>query len=54
LDGELLLLEAATGKVVGRRRGHDGWTTGLAFSPDGAYLASVGWDGAVRIWRIVR
>jgi WD40 repeat protein len=31
-------------------RGHTSWVYGLAFSPDGARLASGGWDKTIKIW----
>ncbi len=30
--------------------GHEGVVSGLAYAPDGKTLASVSWDGAVRLW----
>ncbi len=33
-------------------KGHSGWVTGLAFSPDGLRLASGSWDQTVKFWEV--
>jgi serine/threonine protein kinase/sugar lactone lactonase YvrE len=33
---------------------HSGWVCDIALSPDGKYLASVGWDGTVKLWHVSR
>lgn len=33
---------------------HSGWVCGISLSADGKYLASVGWDGTVKIWNVAK
>jgi hypothetical protein len=37
--GELRLWDVATGKLVHEFKGHEGWTSGAAFTPDGKYTS---------------
>jgi hypothetical protein len=47
--GELKTRDS-TGEEVARLEGHTNYVFSLAFSPDGATLASGSGDGTVRIW----
>ncbi len=50
--GEFQAIEwdASTGKELVRFTGHTGTITGVAFSPDGKWLATSSYDRSVRIW----
>jgi WD40 repeat protein len=54
-DPTIQLRDAATGKIVGRLKGHNGGAvTALAFSPDSKILASGGRDATVLLWEVSR
>jgi WD40 repeat protein/DNA-binding SARP family transcriptional activator len=44
-----LVFDAHTGERIATLAGHEDWTPGLAFAPDGRLVTS-GWDGTARIW----
>jgi len=49
-DGTIAVWEADTGRLVLRRADHTGSVRWVAFSPDGAKLASCGFDRNIRVW----
>jgi WD40 repeat protein len=49
-DGDVHLWDVASGKELGRLRGHEGRALGLRFAPDGKRLTTWGLDRTVRSW----
>jgi WD40 repeat protein len=52
--GELVLIDSATGEIVGRVKGHRGTTWGVAFSPDGKRIATCADDGQTLLWDVAK
>ncbi|HFQ93446.1 MAG TPA: hypothetical protein ENK32_05520, partial [Anaerolineae bacterium] len=51
-DTAVTLWDTASGNVLNIIQGHEGPINGLAFSRDGAYLATASDDGTARIWQV--
>ena len=48
--GDIKLLDLSSGQLLGLLRGHTGTISSLAFSDDGRWLASGGFDENVKVW----
>ena len=52
-EGEIVLLETLTGKQIHLLRGHQGYVSSLAFSPDNRRLLSGGRDTTALLWSVL-
>jgi WD40 repeat protein len=50
MNGNIILINAATGNIIKSLHGHSSRVLDLQFSPDNRLLASSGLDGIIRIW----
>jgi WD40 repeat protein len=51
-DGNVWILDVATGAEMITLEGHANEVSSAAWSPNGKYLATAGWDNTVRMWDI--
>ena len=47
-----MLLNGESSKAVAKLKGHQSYASAVAFSPDGAKLASAGWDRRLIVWDV--
>ena len=53
VDGEIVVLDLATGKSLGELEGHEGEIVNLDISADGNRLISTARDNTLRIWNLI-
>jgi WD40 repeat protein len=51
-DGEVRVLDPASGSLIRALHGHTGWVKAVAFTPDGRRLVSTAQDGTARVWDV--
>ena len=50
IDNDIQIIDTQTRKVIKNLEGHSESVIRVAFSPDGKQLASIGWDGYLKLW----